>query len=77
MELGNHAVWCPGSRQNAECGMWKVKCGMDRAEICCEMVCKVRNAESQRLRLVLLSSGVTDKTYPTMLILKSYIMQNC
>ena len=28
--------------------MRKVKCGMDRAEICCGMVCKVRNAESQQ-----------------------------
>jgi len=25
-----------------------VNCGMDRAEICCGMVCKMRNAESQQ-----------------------------
>jgi len=28
------------------CGMWKVKCGMDHAEICCRMMCKMQNAES-------------------------------
>ena len=33
------------SRVPVNCGMRKVKCGMDGAEICCGMVCKVRNEE--------------------------------
>jgi len=41
--LGLRLVMGPGKMRN--CGMQKVKCGMDGAEICCGMVCKVRNEE--------------------------------
>jgi len=34
------------SRVLVKCGMRKVKCGVDRAENCCGMVCKLWNAES-------------------------------
>ena len=36
----------------AECGMRKVKCGMETVERCCGTVCKMRNAEICRMWLI-------------------------